>query len=327
LRHERRTDLLEDRMTVDRSRSCRVPTLAAPSPSHPSGAVRHDHRPRRDGARAAPKQGGPGAMPVRLAGLGLALAALALSVPVAAQTPAPAPAPAAAPAPGEAWSTERSRRDADKVLQWIKLHADLPRKGAKDDRGGGAKRATEADAGRTAKPAAPTAPVTAGAVPAANATAGPAAAPPPLAAATPAARAADAMSTGARTDAVAPARVEPAAAPAVAIPAPVETAIPAPPARVAVAASVEEEPEALVPIDQTPPSFQRRLMEQLRKGNVEVRLTVAPDGQVSDVQVLASTHPRLQAPVVAAVRQWRFKPLRAPQSASVELGFDIDREL
>jgi TonB family protein len=107
-------------------------------------------------------------------------------------------------------------------------------------------------------------------------------------------------------------------------------AVPAPtvaPAPATVAAPVDDTPEALVPLEQSPPSFQRRLMEQLRKGNVEVRLTVAPDGQVSDVQVLSSTHPRLQAPVVAAVRQWRFKPLRAPQSASVELGFDIDREL
>jgi protein TonB len=42
-------------------------------------------------------------------------------------------------------------------------------------------------------------------------------------------------------------------------------------------------------------------------GTVVVRVTVAPTGQVTDVEVVRP-FPALTEPVAAAVREWRFKP-------------------
>jgi protein TonB len=44
------------------------------------------------------------------------------------------------------------------------------------------------------------------------------------------------------------------------------------------------------------------------EGKLRLRLTVAADGSVSDVEVLASVEPALDAVAVAAARQWRFTP-------------------
>jgi protein TonB len=45
-------------------------------------------------------------------------------------------------------------------------------------------------------------------------------------------------------------------------------------------------------------------------GTVALRVTVAADGKVADVEVLRP-YPALTEPVVAAVRQWRFRPATA----------------
>ena len=47
------------------------------------------------------------------------------------------------------------------------------------------------------------------------------------------------------------------------------------------------------------------------EGRIKLKLTIAADGSVSDVEVLASVEPALDAAAVAAARQWRFKPAMA----------------
>jgi TonB family protein len=41
---------------------------------------------------------------------------------------------------------------------------------------------------------------------------------------------------------------------------------------------------------------------------LKLRLTVAADGSVSDVQVLSGVEPAFDAAAVETVRQWRFTP-------------------
>ncbi len=47
------------------------------------------------------------------------------------------------------------------------------------------------------------------------------------------------------------------------------------------------------------------------EGKIKLKLTIAADGSVSDVEVLQSVEPALDAVAVAAARQWRFKPAMA----------------
>jgi protein TonB len=47
------------------------------------------------------------------------------------------------------------------------------------------------------------------------------------------------------------------------------------------------------------------------EGKIKLKVTIAADGSVSDVEVLSSVEPALDAVAVAAARQWRFKPAMA----------------
>jgi TonB family protein len=192
--------------------------------------------------------------------------------------------------------TERAKRDAEKVFQWIRIHSDKPRKTVN----------------------APPAPVS-GAAPVA-------AKQPARVAAKPAdGRASEAAVTLATADSVeerapgskasSPVVSEPAAVPQerhVDMPSPAASPV------------VEEEQARLAPLYRPDPEFPGALMRSLRKGQVQVSFVVQPDGSVSQAKAEAQTHPRLAASAVAAVSQWRFQPLRHAQAAMVELGFDLD---
>ncbi|MBX3604648.1 MAG: TonB family protein [Piscinibacter sp.] len=123
----------------------------------------------------------------------------------------------------------------------------------------------------------------------------------------------------------------PAPAPAASEPAPprtpesqvttVEVEAPARPAPVPVAPPPPPEPDPLPPLQlasMVEPITPRGLIGVLR-GDVRthVAFTVDPDGSVRDVAVRSSTHPRMDAAVLEAVRQWRYEPIAAPRPHEV----------
>ena len=207
-----------------------------------------------------------------------------------------APTPAAAPVVSD---SDRAKRDAEKVFQWIRIHSDKPRRAAV-----------------AAPPAAPAAPVVA-------------ARPKP----------ASKSNESGITETVTPlatARTEAPREAAPAAPAPIETSSAAAPSAadkpsetlVATASQkskVEvDEDLMLIPVHRTEPEFSKALMRTLRKGQVQVSFTVKPDGTVTQAQAVTSTHPRLKDVAVATVQEWRFQPLRHAQQAVVDLGFNLD---
>ena len=214
-----------------------------------------------------------------------------LSMAMAGSAAAQAPAPVT---PADLSAADRAKRDAEKVFQWIRIHSDKPRK------------ATAA------------APVDK-----------PPAAPAPRSA-TRAARAPDGIVETVRELPAAPRQdlasrpVEPPTpAPAPAANTSPAVAVDASAPQVAAAAAVEDD-VALMPVHKTEPEFPGALMRQLRKGLVQVGFTVKPDGSVTQVHAVSSTHPRLVAAAVSTVAQWKFQPLRQPQQAVVDLGFNLD---
>ena len=86
----------------------------------------------------------------------------------------------------------------------------------------------------------------------------------------------------------------------------------------------EDYEEPLVLAKQIDPEFPGTLMRALRKGSVQVKFTVQPDGSVGPVEVVKTSSVRLNNAATAAVAQWRFMPIRHPQAGIVELGFNLD---
>ena len=87
----------------------------------------------------------------------------------------------------------------------------------------------------------------------------------------------------------------------------------------------EEEPDpGLIMIKSADPEFPIATMRRLRKGEVEVKFEVGPDGVVDVVTVMKTTSPSLNAAAVDAVRQWRFKPTPKGHTAMVDLAFNLD---
>jgi len=117
-----------------------------------------------------------------------------------------------------------------------------------------------------------------------------------------------------------PTRAEPVPAPAAPVPEPQPVAVPvaAPPQAVAAAAPVVLAPLKL--LRTVEPDVPGRL---LRRTNARlqavVSFTVGTDGTVSDVVVRSSTSAELDAPVVEAVRQWRYEPTPVAREQTVEL--------
>jgi TonB family protein len=239
------------------------------------------------------------------------MAAMAGSGPAQAQVP---PAAAASEVSAEQ-RAERARREAERVFQWIRLHGDLPRRRAGDDKAVATVPAASTPApgsGAAARPAlapasAPGPARTARAVPA----------PPAAAPAAPASAAPAPAASAAPGPVQAPAEAEPAASD----PAADTAAAPAPYiGRLLVAQAGED----LVVARQVGPEFQPVMMRALRKGMALVRFAVQPDGSVSAAEVVRSSHDDLNAAALAAVAQWRFQPIARAQIAVVEVGFGLD---
>ena len=87
----------------------------------------------------------------------------------------------------------------------------------------------------------------------------------------------------------------------------------------------EEEPDpGLIMIKSADPEFPISTMRRLRKGEVEVKFEVGPDGVVDVVTVMKTTSASLNNAAVEAVRQWRFKPTPKGHTALVDLAFNLD---
>lgn len=237
-----------------------------------------------------------------------------------AQTPPPAAASGAA----ESAVSDRAKRDAAGPLYWIRLNAQ------------------KADA--VAKPAPrivetrPTAPAAGAAVPRST----PPAAAPTSAVATAAGTAEPSLGTlsapgpvsvaGGGSDSSAAAQLSllpPAVAPAVgevavSLAAPAAASRSTDTARQAAPAPavVDDAPLALVSGGE--PEFPAIVVRKLRKGTVQVRFEVQLDGRVANASVVQTTSRSLNDAALEAVRSWRFQPVRAPRSAVVDLGFDLD---
>ena len=87
----------------------------------------------------------------------------------------------------------------------------------------------------------------------------------------------------------------------------------------------EEEPDpGLIMVKSADPQFPMATMRRLRKGEVEVKFEVGPDGVVDVVTVMKTTSPSLNNAAVEAVRKWRFKPTPKGHTAMVDLAFNLD---
>ena len=75
--------------------------------------------------------------------------------------------------------------------------------------------------------------------------------------------------------------------------------------------SCAEEPSKPVPVFKADLEYTVAAKTEGIEGKLKLKITVAADGSVSDVEVLASVEPALDAVAVAAARQWRFKPAMA----------------
>ena len=89
--------------------------------------------------------------------------------------------------------------------------------------------------------------------------------------------------------------------------------------------AADEEPDpGLIMIKSADPEFPMAAMRRLRKGEVEVKFEVGPDGVVDVVTVMKTSNQSLNAAAVEAVRQWRFKPTPRGHTAMVDLAFNLD---
>jgi periplasmic protein TonB len=63
-----------------------------------------------------------------------------------------------------------------------------------------------------------------------------------------------------------------------------------------------------VPVKTPPPSFPSDLRRDGVSGMVAVKVLVDENGNVSECAVTKSSHAEFEAPALAAVRNWKFKP-------------------
>lgn len=224
---------------------------------------------------------------------------------------------------------ERAKRDADKVFQWIKFHAEkgeskkpehqakteakpepkpqaqvtkaaAPAKKADSDDGRTVASAGQVDAPRGESGGLTRTSLTTGAPSAAGSAAAPA----------------NPAYTGRIPDSLAMAA--PATAPTVGVPAaPAQQPEPEP-------APLPEEDTPLRLVTKVDPEYPRALLSQQRNGSVMVKFVVQPDGSVEGVEAIKSPDRKLSAAAVAAVKQWRFAPVNKARPVSVEIGFQME---
>jgi TonB family protein len=106
----------------------------------------------------------------------------------------------------------------------------------------------------------------------------------------------------------------PAAAPAIAAAAP---------------AKLEPEPEPEEPLrvlSQVQPELTRQIINaNLDKGRVKVKYKVNPDGSVSDAEIVTSSNRVLNNSVLAALKQWKYAPIKEGRETQAEFAFDFSR--
>jgi len=243
--------------------------------------------------------------------------------------------------------SERAQRDADKVFQWIRFHADKP--GAKPSvqlpngsaaattaapapapavaRGRTASPERSADAGAARRTAA--APDRRGSADTLNELAQDrptqGGAQQELAQGTPSPSQNGAATPGAGSLAINSPPLPETLPSAVTAPAPAPNG-PAVSAAEAVAAPAPEpDPEPMLKaIKMVEPDFPRQLQSTLRSGTVQVRFTVQPDGSVTRAEAVQTSHRRLNSAALDAVNQWRFAPIARAREATVELVFRVE---
>jgi TonB family protein len=263
----------------------------------------------------------------------VSLAAASLSTPVWAQTAAAPPAKAAS---GIAIS-DRIKRDADRPMYWIRLHAAENPKGAAPaaPSAADARKPTVTIANTPGTPVAATpaatpaaagnatgAAKTAAVAPNAPATASTAALPrnlPPTSAGNPGKSAADAT---ALPSAESVAMASPSSLPANLGPA--SGTLPTPQTAVAEPTPAAAQPAVALELLTGDPEFPQHLMRRLRKGEVQVRVNVLANGEVGSAIVLSASHPKLEQAAVDAIKTWRFKPPQQPASGVINFQFDLD---
>ncbi|HVL68714.1 MAG TPA: M56 family metallopeptidase [Vicinamibacterales bacterium] len=72
------------------------------------------------------------------------------------------------------------------------------------------------------------------------------------------------------------------------------------------------------------PQYSPEAMRAGVEGTIETEVTIGTDGRVTDARVLRGL-PMLDDQALAAVRQWRFKPLPQPVTTTIELTFRLRR--
>jgi TonB family protein len=234
-------------------------------------------------------------------------------------------------------AAERAQREADKVFRWILINGSQPKRSAPAEAAEPAAPAARRQAPRPKadEPRAATQgtkpperlPAADQATPAGRAAATATSAPrasSPSASTPPAPAQAGSRPPGAAARAQVPAIAAPVPATASAS----ATAQPQAPDPAAMAAAVKPvEDEPLILVHQVEPEFPAAILRRQPKGSVLVRFEVQTDGSVLGAEVVKTSNPRLNAPALQAVSQWRFQPLQLPQSGTAELAYDLRQML
>jgi protein TonB len=111
------------------------------------------------------------------------------------------------------------------------------------------------------------------------------------------------------------------------VPLPAPTSAPATTLAAAIpAATVARADSTLRVIERPAPSYPPQALREQLSGRVVARLTISTDGSVTDVQIESATPPRIfDRAATAALRQWRYAPIAAPQQTTVELDFKLEQ--
>lgn len=231
-------------------------------------------------------------------GVSVGIAGLSAQSPARAQAEPPADRAAAA---------DRAKRDADKVYELIRMHADRPRK-------------SSAVAAAAVPPSPPPLPsVASGGQPPSGPMVAKLTARPelPVASTTPRNVAAAVVELSATAPVASP------AAPMLATELTVNQLPAAAVAdRVTTAAENESPRTALVLVSSVDPVFPGHLVRRLGQGSVVVNFEVRPDGSVGATSIQKSRHAGLNEAALAAVAAWRFKPVSTTTAGVTELRFE-----